>query len=143
MMSKSYRRAEKLLYMFPVNFMRLYQAIEELRRLRRETDCHAQNYEQSHGSAGTHSDPVANYAARINSLEAQIRDLQEHTRPVYAVRMRLKNSADDRYREMFYVMELYYFEHMKLVDVAIHLQKSVRTLSRRRQELAELVAREL
>ena len=142
-MSKIYRRAEKLLYSFPVNLMRMRETVQSLRELRQQSDCHAQRYEQSFSSEGTHSDPVAAYNAKLAHLEEQLVRQYSAICPVMAVRSVIKNSSNERYREMFYIMELFYFEHMTLTDVAIHLQKSVSTLSRRRQELTGLVINEM
>ena len=140
---KAWRQAEKSLSAYPINILRLHKAIQELRDLRSETDCHAQRYEQSLNSDGQHSDPVAAYHSRITQLEERVQLLIMRTAPVSTVRGDIKNSHDEREREMFAVMELYYFEHMTLEEVAFHLQKSVSTLTRRRTDLVCRVAAEI
>ena len=115
--------AEGLLYHFPSNLMRLHEAQYELIRLRRMYDVHAQNYDAPHTARGTHSDPVAARSHRILTLEELAECIERKTVPVLQLRNELKNSADERCRVRFYIMELHYFEDMPLVDVMIHLQK--------------------
>ena len=138
-MPDGYKHAERLLYSYPVNILRLHSAILELRQLRAETDCHAQSYEQTFSSEGQHSAPVEHYAERVAALEQRIRSLIADTDPVSVVRCDLKNSDNELSRELFCIMELYYFEHGSIEDVAFHLQRSVSTVQRRRQDLVGLV----
>lgn len=142
-MAENFQRAEKLLYAFPVNLMRLNETVFSLKALRAETDCHAQNYEAPRSSAGTHSAPVESYNSRLEALEHSVARLRKEIEPVKNVRTFLELSNDERDIEMYCVMELYYFEKRKMEDVALHLQKSLSTLSRRRQELVGLVMREM
>ena len=142
-MSELYRYAEHLLYCYPVNMMRIHDTKNLLAELSAQTDCHAQNYNRAPPTAGSHSDPVSQYHSRIDQLERTLTRLFEETAPVERVRDRLKGSHDERAGDMLFVMELYYFERMKLEDAALHLQKSVKTLLRRRQELTGLVVNEL
>ena len=139
----SFRQAEHSLYNFPVNLMRWQDRILDLHRLRQETDCHAQNYEANHSSEGTHSEPVANYYVLIETAENAINGLGRKVIPVLRLRNFLKIAQSERYRTMYYVMELYYFERWKMDAVAEHLQKSVKTVSRRRHELVDLTREEL
>ena len=129
--------------MFPVNLMRWQDKILELHRLRQETDCHAQNYEASHAPQGTHSEPVGTYYAMIEAAEIEIDSLGRKVIPVLRLRNFIKIAQSERYRTMYYVMELYYFERWKMMLVAEHLQKSVKTIARRRHELVDLTIEEL
>lgn len=138
-MSCLYRKAERALYTYPVNMMRMYIAMNELRELSVSDDCHAQSYGAHYGSEGTHSDPPGSYASRVISLEGLIMKLEAETDAVSVVRGEVKNSPDERYREMFLVMEGYYFERTELKELAESLGKSERTLRRRREELIHKV----
>ena len=129
--------------MFPVNLMRWQDKILELHRLRQETDCHAQNYEASHAPQGTHSEPVGTYYAMIEAAEIEIDSLGRKVIPVLRLRNFIKIAQSERYRTMYYIMELYYFERWKMELVAEHLQKSVKTIARRRHELVDLTIEEL
>lgn len=142
-MSVTYRRAQNALYSFPSRLARWQQAILTLHVLRQETDCHAQNYEQSHASEGTHSEPVASYFGKIESAEQTIRWTSKTVVPVLRLRNFLKVAQSERYRTMYYVMELHYFELWNLRHVAEHLQKSVKTIRRRNYELVNLTIEEL
>lgn len=142
-MTVSFRQAEYTLYHFPVNLMRWQEAALALHDLRHETDCRAQSYEGIHASEGTHSEPVASYYALIEASENTLKHLAKKTIPVMRLRNFLKNSQDERYRVMYYVMELRYFEQWELKAVAEHLRKSTKTISRRRQELIDLTIDEL
>ena len=142
-MAISYRQAEHSLYNFPVNLMRWQEAALTLYTLRSETDCHAQNYENSHASEGTHSEPVASYYSQIEAAENTLRALSRRTIPVMRLRNFLKIAQSERYRTMYYVMELYYFEHWNISQVGEHLQKSVKTVARRKHELVDLTIEEL
>lgn len=123
--------------------MRWKDKILELHRLRQETDCHAQNYEASHASEGTHSEPVHNWYITIEATEKCVASLGQKVIPVMRLRNFLKITQSERYRTMYYVMELYYFERWKLGAVSEHLQKSVKTIARRRHELVDLTIDEL
>ena len=123
--------------------MRIHDTEQMLSRLRGETDCHAQNYETVPPTEGGYSDPVAAYHAKVERLEQTLRKLQEETEPVQRVREFLKCSSDVRDSDMLFVLELYYFERMRMEEVALHLQRSVKTLTRRRQDLIGLVIFEL
>ena len=142
-MSISYRQAEYTLYNFPVNLMRWQEASLALQALRQETDCHAQSYELSRASEGTHSEPVHSYYALIETAENTIKALARKTIPIMRLRNFLKISQSERYRTMYYVMELYYFEHWKVHEVSEHLQKSEKTIARRKHELVDLTIEEL
>ncbi|MBQ2616402.1 MAG: hypothetical protein IJF90_06045 [Synergistaceae bacterium] len=142
-MPVTYRHAEHALYSFPVNLMRWQEAALTLFALRQETDCHAQSYEGSHASQGTHSEPVASYYALIETAENTIKALAVKTVPVMRLRNFLKIASSERYRTMYYIMELYYFERWKLPQVGEHLQKSVKTVARRKHELVDLTVEEL
>ena len=142
-MPNEYRQAESLLYTFPVNIMRRREAKDSLKTLRAETDCHAQNYGRPSVSTGTHSDPVSVYHAKVEMLELRIAMLTRKIEPVQYVRDFLMRSHDVRDSDMFIVMDMYYFERMKLEEVAALMRKSPSTLARRRQELIGLVMREI
>ena len=142
-MTVSFRQAEHTLYSFPVNLMRWQDKALELYTLRQETDCHAQNYELSHASEGTHSEPVHSYYTRIEAAELAINALGRKTIPIMRLRNFLKIAQSERYRTMYYVMELYYFERWKVHEVSEHLQKSEKTIARRRHELIDLTIEEL
>ena len=142
-MTVSFRQAERTLYTFPVKLMRWQDKILELHVLRQETDCHAQNYEQSHASEGTHSEPVHTYYILIESAVETINALGKKVIPVMRLRNFLKTANSERYRTMYYVMELYYFEQWKMEAVSEHLQKSIKTVARRRHELVDLTIEEL
>lgn len=129
--------------MFPVNLMRWQDKILELHSLRQETDCHAQNYEASHAPEGTHSEPVGTYYNMIEAAEIEIDSLGRKVIPVLRLRNFIKIAQSERYRTMYYVMELYYFERWKMELVAEHLQKSIKTIARRRHELVDLTIEEL
>lgn len=132
-----------MLYSFPVNLMRWQDKILELHTLRQESDCHAQNYEPKHSPEGSHNEPVHNYYARIETLEKEIHELDNKCIPVMRLRNFLKIAQSERYRSMYYVMELYYFEKWKLDAVSEHLRKSRKTIARRRQELVALMIEEV
>ena len=142
-MSVSYRQAEHTLYSFPVNLMRWQEAALNLSALRAETDCHAQNYETSHAAEGTHSEPVHSYYVLVETAENTLRGLAKKTVPIMRLRNFLKIAQDERYRTMYYIMEMFYFEHWKLYEVAEHFRKSVKTLARRKHELVALTIEEL
>ena len=142
-MAVSFRQAEHTLYSFPVNLMRWQDKILELHTLRQETDCHAQNYERSYASEGTHSEPVHSYYIMIENAVELINSLGRKCIPIMRLRNFLKTAQSERYRTMYYVMELYYFERWKMERVAEHLQKSVKTVARRRHELISLTIEEL
>lgn len=142
-MSVTYRQAEHTLYSFPVNLMRWQDTALHLYTLRQECDCHAQSYEASHASQGTHSEPVLNYYVLIETAENALKGLSRKTIPVMRLRNFLKIAQSERYRTMYYIMELYYFERWKLPEVGEHLQKSVKTIARRRHELVDLTIEEL
>ncbi len=123
--------------------MRWQEESLKLATLRQESDCHAQNYEVSHASQGTHSEPVLNYVVLIETAERAVKGLLRKVAPVARLRNYLKISQSERYRIMYYIMEMYYFEKWKLEHVAEHLQKSVKTLARRKYELVNLTMEEL
>lgn len=142
-MSVTYRQAEHTLYSFPVNLMRWQEEALHLFTLRQETDCHAQKYETSHSSEGSHSEPVLNYYVLIETAERALAGLSRKTVPVMRLRNFLKIAQSERYRTMYYIMELYYFERWKLPQVGEHLNKSVKTVARRKHELVDLTVEEL
>lgn len=142
-MAVSFRQAEKHLYTFPVKLMRWQELLLELFTLRQETDCHAQSYEAIHAPEGTHSEPVASYYAKIEAAEKGIVSLGRDCIPIMRLRNFLKISQSERYRTMYSVMELFYFERWKLSDVSEHLRKSIKTIARRRHELVDLTREEL
>ena len=142
-MSRRYRHAERLMYRFPMNIVRITVVSEALKELRARTDCHAQKYEQSLQGAGTHSDPVGAYADKIMQLEGLLVRLRKEAEPVLKVRQSLKLVQDEREQEMFIVLERFYFEKADLSETAQELGKSERTLRRRREELVREVMREL
>ena len=123
--------------------MRWQDRILELHRLRQETDCHAQSYEPNHSSQGSHSEPVHNYYILIETMENTINGLGRKVIPVMRLRNFLKIAQSERYRTMYYIMELYYFERWKMQEVSEHLQKSIKTIARRRHELIDLTIEEL
>ena len=138
-MSDCYRQAEKMLYSFPINMMRLNECLLKLSDLRSQTDCHAQSYENIMQDTGTPNEPVYKYYIEIEKLELHIKTLIKRTKPLIELRNEIKNSQDERLIEIYYVMEMYYFEKWSMNDIAFHLQKSLKTLQRRRHELVELV----
>lgn len=142
-MTVSFRQAEHSLYNFPVNLMRWQDKILELHTLRQETDCHAQSYEKTHSPEGTHSEPVMNYVVLIETAENTIDGLGRKVIPIMRLRNFLKIAQSERYRTMYYVMEMYYFERWKMERVSEHLRKSVKTIARRRHELVDLTIEEL
>ena len=142
-MAISFRQAEKYLYAFPIRLIRWQDKMLELHTLRHETDCHAQNYEAVHASEGTHSEPVASYYAKIEAAENACASLGRKVIPVMRLRQFLKNAHSERYIIMFQVMELKYFERLETNEVAYHLQKSIKTIARRRHELIDLTIEEL
>ncbi len=140
-MSRKFRQAERLLYTYPLNLMRLRDTRYALWRLRVETDCHAQNYDKSPSSAGSHSDPPGQYVQQLMTLESQSEKFMKSTAPIRELRYRLGRSSERADAQKLSVMELHYFEHMTLRDLALHLQTSERTIFRRRDELInELIA---
>lgn len=142
-MTISFRQAEKSLYSFPAKLIRWQDILLDLYTLRQETDCHAQSYEASHASEGTHSEPPASYYMKVEGAENSLRELGRSVIPVMRLRNFLKNSASERYRTMFLIMELRYFEKWELHIIAEHLQKSLKTIARRKHELIDLTIEEL
>lgn len=123
--------------------MRWQDVALHLYTLQQETDCHAQKYESSHSSEGTHSEPVLNYYVLIETAEKHLAGLSRKTIPVMRLRNFLKIAQSERYRTMYYIMELYYFERWKLHAVSEHLRKSLKTVARRKHELIDLTIEEL
>ena len=123
--------------------MRWQEEALHLQSLRQESDCHAQNYEASHASEGSHSEPVLNYYVLIETAERTLKGLLRKVAPIARLRGYLKISSSERYRTMYYIMEMYYFEKWKLEHVAEHLQKSPKTITRRKHELVNLTMEEL
>ena len=142
-MAVSFRQAEQYLYYFPIRLKQWQDRILELYTLRQETDCHAQNYEASHASQGTHSEPVASYYAKIEAAEFACDSLAVRVIPIMRLRNFLKNASSERYRVMHLVMELKYFEGFTLGYIAHQTHKSEKTISRRRYELIDLTIDEL
>ena len=137
-----YVYAESILYRFPVNLMRMQEAQQESAALRRRLDVHAQSYEVRPSASGTHSDPVGERTARVLTLEHLIERLEQSVIPVMRLRCELKNSSIEDYRVRFFIMELYYFEGVSLIDVMIHLEKrSIGYMRAQRRSLVEQLIR--
>ena len=142
-MSKKFKTAERLLYTYPLNVMRLREARYSLWRLRLETDCHAQRYEASCAGAGTHSDPPGQYVQQITVLEEREAEYLQATETIRDIRYRLGRSCEKVDAQKLSVMELHYFERRTLKQLAFHLQMSERTVFRRRDELIGQVIDEM
>lgn len=140
-MSRKYKAAEKLLYTYPVNIMRWREALIEYSRLRGETDCHAQNYENISGEKV--SDPTGDYVSRLLVIEGRIKEYSNRTRKITDLRRELRKGGDEKERVMLEVMELKYFDQMNMKDLAMHLRMNERTLYRRREELVVRVMHEM
>ena len=124
--------------------MRMHEAQQELVHQRRKLDVHAQSYGERTGSGGEPSSPVASRTERLLSIEALIRRLEVSTVPVLRLRGQLKNSTIEHSRVKFFIMELYYFEGMSLVDVMIHLGKgSIGYMRVQRRRLVEQLIQEI
>ena len=142
-MSKKFRTAERLLYTYPLNVMRLREVRYSLWRLRLETDCHAQSYEASCAGAGTHSDPPGQYVQQITALEGKAEQYLHVTETIRGIRYRLGRSCEKADAQKLSIMELHYFERRTLKELAFHLQMSERTIFRRRDELIGQVIDEM
>ena len=140
-MSNQYRKAENLLYSFPVNEMRYRESIIQYMRLRAETDCRAQSY--THSEHSEPSDPPSDYVNRLMKAEAEIKRFGGLVREVREMRYDLRKSEADRQSAMYQVLELYYFKGMSMKDLAMHLGMNERTIYRRRNDLVrELMRRQ-
>ena len=78
------------------------------------------------------------------SIEALIRRLEVSTVPVLRLRNQLKNSSIEDSRIKFFIMELYYFEGMSLIDVMIHLsRRSIGYMRMQRRLLVEQLIQQI
>ena len=141
--STQYQTAEKMLYSYPVNMMRLREAEERYEEIMSETDCRAQRYDQPQHAIGTHSDPPNEYVVRLMSAEREIERYKKKTRIVDEVKDSLVNSDGEREQGMCQVMYLYYFEGLPMRDISQRLGMNERTLYRRREELVKEVMKQL
>ena len=94
--STQYQVAEKMLYSYPVNMMRLREAEERYEEIMSVTDCRAQRYDQPQHAIGTHSDPPNEYVVRLMSAEREIERYKKKTRIVDEVKDSLVNSDGER-----------------------------------------------
>ena len=142
-MSRLYRKAERLLYTYSDRLAKLHEARLALWHIRRQTDCHAQRYDSGLHSGGSPSDPPGNYTDNVMRLEKIISDLAAITDPLTAMLKFLSLSSEERDRTMHLICELHYQQGMTFQEIASDLQKSERTIYRRRDELVKLAIKEL
>ena len=123
------RKAASMLRQFPANYMRAQEVLQELRGMRLMLDVAAQRY-GGFPSSGGYSDPTARLNEKVFWLQDVLKSLEAQTIPVLRLRSRLKRSSSNADQEEYLVMELCYFNQMQVSDVALHLQKSRRSIER-------------
>ena len=128
------RKAFAILRQFPANYMRAQEVLQELHEVRRSMDVSAQRY-GGFPSVSGHSDPTARINERVFWLQDVLTELERKTIPVLRLRSNLKNSQREEDQEEHLVMELYFFNAMEARDVAMHLQKSLRSIERIKQRV--------
>lgn len=125
----SVKGVEKMLYDFPINLRKYQSALEELAKIRELTDCKAQSYSQTPGKPSGHSDPTAMYVGRVLVCEEILNKYSQLVEPVMLLRNELKNAHNENERLMFAVLELHFFDGMTLKDLALHMQRSKKTIT--------------
>lgn len=106
-MSEQYRKAEKMLYTYPVKIMRLHEALTEYANLKRSTDYSRISYEYR-GKNKSPTDPAGNYESRLLELVRKINAYMKATRVITELRNELSCSDKENKRILFLVMELIY-----------------------------------
>ena len=140
MTDSEYRQAEILLRRYPGAMARLNIWLNRYNDMKASLDIMAQGYGTLRSPGGEISDPVSRRVEVIEHAQSIIRSLMRQTVPVNEVRCELKNADSEEAREMWLIMERYYFEHERLEWLSRDIGVSVRTLSRRKSELLRLVA---
>lgn len=138
----NFRYAERCLYEYPENCIRLEALKKALEELRDSASVRGQSYEPvGRGGAG---DPVGNRAQRIADLESEVQRLEAVTMPISLLRRDLTkdyvlpNSEKD---EMGRIMALCYFGANSNAAVAMKLGMSEKSVYRVRCRLVKKVIR--
>lgn len=138
----NFRYAERCLYGYPENCIRLEAMKKALEELRASASVHGQNYEpMSHGGAG---DPVATRAQRLADMETEIQRLEAVTMPIALMKRDLTreyvlpNSTKD---EMGKILTLCYFGGNSNTEVAAKLGMSEKGVYRVRCSLVRMAIR--
>lgn len=136
----NFRYAERCMYAYPENCIRLEALKKVLEELRSSASVHGQSYEpMRHGGAG---DPVGTRVQRIADVESEIQNLEAVTMPISLLRRDLSspyvlpNSVKD---EMCKILTLCYFGANGNADVALKLGMSEKGVYRARCRLVRKV----
>jgi len=137
-----FRYAERCLYGYPENCIRLEVLKKTLDDLRSSASVHGQSYEpMAHGGVG---DPVATRAQRLADMETEITRLEAVTMPIALLKRDLTsayvlpNSGKD---EMGKILTLFYFGGNNNTEVAAKLGMSEKGVYRVRCSLVRLAIR--
>lgn len=138
----NFRYAERCLYGYPENCIRLEAMRKALEELRRSASVQGQSYEPvAHGGVG---DPVASRVQRIADLETEIQRLEAVTMPISLIKRDLTseyvlpNSAKD---DMGKILTLCYFGGNSNTEVAAVLGMSEKGVYRIRCSLVRMAIR--
>lgn len=134
-----FRKAEYYLHNYTRHTSRLNEARERLQLLRESFDARTPDYSAVHSSRGARSDPVVNYVFLCLTFEALIEKLRKYCEPVEELKSDVENSHDYRAGLWRAVLNLHYMGNMSLKAVAVHVQRHLSTIYRRREELVGIM----
>ena len=133
----SFKAAEKCLYDYKLNLSRIDTLNRKLNLLETGPALKAQSFEQGY-SGGEHSDPVAQRAEKIDSLERRIVELESQTAPITQMVHDLSEEyglKSSQYKDMLQLLELRYFAGGTWPQVADKLRVSMTSLKDWRHRL--------
>ena len=137
-----FRYAERCLYAYPENCIRLEALKKALEDLRESASVRGQSYEpMSHGGVG---DPVGTRAQRIADVEGEIKRLEAVTMPVALLKRDLTSDyvlPSSEKDEMGKIMTFYYFGANSNAEVASKLGMSEKSVYRARCRLVRKAIR--
>ena len=139
-----FRHVEKCLYSYKDNLARIAALNDDLTILRAGSDVHAQNYQQRLNNSIASANPVASYVEKIQKLENHIIKLKRVTEPVTRlindIEAAIINSDSNVMRDFNILLNSFYFGRCSLIEVAAIIEKSRKTLSKRRTALVKKAA---
>ena len=135
-----FRRTEKILHGYRLNYARLEYLKAELEELRSAGDVRVQDYSGRMSAGADNANPVDTYVQKILTLEHRISVLERYTAPIAQLHEDLRKSTDSMSRNYLRILEYYYFGGLTVSRILelIHWNKS--TFYSRRLSLVNLAA---
>ena len=140
----AFRFAEKCLYSYPENCIRLDALKEALAELNMSASVQGQGYEAIGFGHGGESNPVAARAQKIADLEEEIQKLERITLPIVRLCKHLHDDyilEDSLKGELSKILNLCYFGGNSGAQVALRLGVSERKVYKLRYRLVSMTIR--